>query len=437
MKPKNHIKILLFLLIASPVFVFAQSRKLSLNEAVRLGVENSKALKLSKEKLNAAANNYRQVLDEALPSSSVSAIYNHAEIPAHTLQLGPDPINLPQRADAYLGMFSLEQLIFAGNKMKYAKESADLLQKIAVLDSEKDADDVKMLVISSYINLYKLQTSKEVVKQNLESLDSQLKQTERFFEQGLVTKNDVLRLQLQRSNIELTNLELEKNRRVVNYNLNILLGLPEQTVLSAEDVQQDARQQGLETFLSAGLEKREELQQADFRIQVADKNIQSTKANTLPTLGAALGAYYVNAGGKFIPSSNEFITPITIGATLSWNIGSLWNNKNKVAAASISKEQSVIGKSMITDQLKQEINNNYQNYELAINKIEIIETSVEQAEENDRIVQSKYTNSVASITDRIDADTQLFQSKINLELAKADATLAYYNLLKSSGQLEL
>ena len=51
------------------------------------------------------------------------------------------------------------------------------------------------------------------------------------------------------------------------------------------------------------------------------------------------------------------------------------------------------------------------------------------------MVASQYTNKVASATDRIDAETQLFQSLINLELAKADAGIAYYTLLKSIGTI--
>ena len=42
---------------------------------------------------------------------------------------------------------------------------------------------------------------------------------------------------------------------------------------------------------------------------------------------------------------------------------------------------------------------------------------------------------MASVTDRIDAETLLYQAKINLEIAKADAGLAYYTLLKSTGKI--
>ena len=65
----------------------------------------------------------------------------------------------------------------------------------------------------------------------------------------------------------------------------------------------------------------------------------------------------------------------------------------------------------------------------------MLETSIAQATENDRLLESKYKNNIASATDRIDAETLLYQAKINLELAKADARLAYYTLLKSTGKI--
>jgi outer membrane protein len=51
------------------------------------------------------------------------------------------------------------------------------------------------------------------LRKTLATIDAQIHQSQRFFEQGLVTKNDVLRFQLQRSNVELTGIDLESNRK--------------------------------------------------------------------------------------------------------------------------------------------------------------------------------------------------------------------------------
>ena len=420
-----------------PGILYAQNvKKLTLQEAIQLGIENSKNLRLSQNKIEEAMQQLEVVKDNALPTASVSAIYNHAEIPTNQLNIGGEQLNLPKRADAYLGTAAVQELLYGGGKLRYAKESTKLLAEVARLDADQNKEEVTYAVINTYFSLYKVGQSKKVIAQNLASIASQLKQSQRFFEQGIVTKNDVLRFQLQQANITLTDLEAEGNRKVVNYNLDILLGLPEDTEIEIADPTLDAMTVGpLNSYLDQGLATRQELRTLDLRNKVAEVDIKTVKANTLPTVALGANAYYINPSGNFIPSNHQYIVPMTVGATVSWNIGSLWTNKNKVNDARIQQKSIVIQKDIESDQVKTEINRNFQNYQVAMNKIKILETSIAQASENDRLLESKYKNNVASAIDRIDAETLLYQSKINLEIAKADAGVAYYTLLKSTGKI--
>jgi outer membrane protein len=420
-----------------PGMLYAQNvKKLTLQEAIQLGIENSKNLRLSQNKIDEAMQQLEVVKDNALPTASVSAIYNHAEIPTNQLNIGGEQLNLPKRADAFLGTAAVQELVYGGGKLKYAKESTKLLAEVARLDADQNKVEVTYAVINTYFSLYKVGQSKKVIAQNLASIASQLKQSQRFFEQGIVTKNDVLRFQLQQANITLTDLEAEGNRKVVNYNMDILLGLPEDTEIEIADPTLEAMTVGpLSSYLDQGLSTRQELKALDLRNKVADVDIKSVKANTLPTVALGANAYYINPSGNFIPSNHQYIIPMTVGATVSWNIGSLWTNKNKVTDARIQQKGIVIQKDIESDHVKTEINRNFQNYQVAMNKIKILETSIAQASENDRLLESKYKNNVASAIDRIDAETLLYQSKINLEIAKADAGVAYYTLLKSTGKI--
>ncbi len=421
-----------------PGMLYAQDvRKLSLKEAVQLGVENSKNLKLSQNRIDRAVAQLKSVKDERLPAASASFAYNHAEIPTSTFDFGgKEPLTLPGRADAFVGTAAVQELIYGGGKFRLAEESTRLLTEVAKLDADKSAKDVSYAVINTYYALHKINQSQKVIAQNLEAIASQLKQAQRFFEQGIVTKNDVLRFQLQQANVTLSQLEAENNRKVINYNLDILLGLPEQTTLEISNPDETLTpSQNLDAYLEAGLANRQELRSLDIQNQVAANNIKNVKANVLPTVGVGANLYYINPSGKFIPPSNQYIVPMTLGANVSWNIGALWNNKNKVSEARIQQQEVVLTKDLQMDQVKTEINKNYQDYQLALARIKILETSIQQASENDRLLESKYRNNVASAIDRIDAETLLYQSKINLEIAKADAGLAYYTLLNSTGKI--
>ena len=431
---------LLTAVLLLPAVLHAQSvKQLSLPEAIDLGITNSKNLKLTQNKIDESIARLAVVKDNALPSATANFLYNHAEIPTNTLTIGGgNPIHLPSRADAFVGTAAVQEVLYAGGKYKYAQESTKLLSDVARLDADKNKEEVSYAIINTYFSLFKVMQSKKVVAQNLESIASQLKQAQRFFEQGIVTKNDVLRFQLQQANVSLTDLEIENNRKIINYNLDILLGLPEDTEIAITESDLPLQSiQPLNTYISTAFANRQELQQLDLQNKVADFNIKSIKANKLPTVGVGANLYYINPSGSFIPPSEQFIMPMTIGATVSWNAASLWTNKNKVSEARIQQKEIGLQKDILTDNVKTELNRNYQNYKLAVQKINVLETSIAQATENDRLLASKYKNNIASVTDRIDAETLLYQAKINLELAKADAKLAYYTLLKSTGKISL
>ncbi len=414
----------------------AQDRTLTLDEAIKLGIENSKTLKYSQSKIDQAVSQYNQAKDRALPTGTVSYMYSRAQIPVNTLSFGPTSFSLPKSANANLGIASLAEPIYAGGKFKYAKESTDLLIKIARLDVDNDKDQVTYGIISAYYNLYKVLQSKKVVEQNLTTIDQQIKQSQRFFEQGIVTKNDVLRFQLQRSDIELNGIELESNRKVINYNLDVLLGLPETTQINVAQVTTTDRPVlPLTNYIDSAFANRQEIRQLDLRTRVAETNIKTTRADRLPTLAATAGAYYLDISANPLPSKGSYITPLTAGLALSWNFGSLWSNKNKETEARIERDQTVINKGIVTDDLKNEVNQNYQDYVSALNKVNLLQTSIAQATENNRLQESRYKSNISSATDRADAQTLLYQAQINLELAKADAGLAYYNLLKSTGKI--
>lgn len=424
------------MLMGTASTVFGQDRTLTLDEAVKLGIQSSKELKLSQAKIDQAVSKYNQAKDNVLPTGAASFAYDRAQIPANRLAFGPTSFSLPKDANAYLGIVSLSETIFQGGKLKYAQESTNLLTQVSKLDADKDKDQITYAVISSYYNLYKVLQSLKVIQQNLTSIDQQIHQSQRFFDQGLVTKNDVLRFQLQRANVDLNRIDLESNRKVINYDLDIMLGLPETTVINIDQINEATHDVApLGAYIDSAMVNRQEVKQLVLQSKVADYNIKSIHADKLPKLAASAGGYYVDANINPLPKSGNYITPLTVGVTLSWNFSSLWTNKNKVNEARIQLDQVNINQGITADNIRKDVNSSYESYVVALSRIKLLQTSIDQAGENDKILESKYKSSTASATDRADAETLLYQAQINLELAKADAGLAYYTLLKSTGKL--
>src|SRR5579871_314366 len=435
---KRQVWIFSFLMI-SGLALRAQTKTLSLEEAVQLGVQNSKQLKLSQSKIDQSISQLAQAKDAALPSAKASFGYSHALMLARTLSIPGDSnkIKLPFDNALYQGTLSINEPIFAGHQYKYAQQSADLLIKATKLDAEKDKDEVVYNVINTYLNYYKIKQNQVIVQQNLDDIQSKLDEITKYESQGLATQNDVLRYQLQKSNTELIIIELENNRAIANYNMNILLGLPDSTTLQVQDVTYKLTvDNNFSEYLQTALKDRKEFSSFDYQSQIADINIKKIHDQQLPTVGVSGNLYYFNLTKALIPSSGGFLTPFLIGINASWDIGSLYKTKNKISEAKIQKQQVEISKDAQSDRVKTEVHQSFMNFHLALERIKVLQDAITQATENERVMESKFHNNLATTTDRIDAQTLLYQARINLELAKSDATISYYDLLKSTGHIQ-
>lgn len=431
------------LLLTVTITSFAQTKTISLEEAVSLGIQNSKQLKLSQHQVDQANSQLEQAKDASLPSAKVSVGYSHALMLSQSLYLpssdGSDPkkLVLPFDNSLYQATLSINQPIFAGNQYKYARQSAQLMIDMSKLDAEKDKEEIAYNIISAYINYYKLRQNQKILTQNLEDIDHKLEEIKKFESQGLATKNDVLRFELEKSNMKLSAIELENNRKIVNYNLNVMLGLSDSTVLEEQDVIYKLdMNDSFENYLASALKDRKEFGTLQYQDKLSDISINKIKDERLPTIGVGGNLYYINPTKNVLPKPGTYLAPFIVGVNVGWDIASLYKNKNKVNEAKIQKEEITDRRKIIQDQVKTEVNKGYMQYKLALEKIVILQDAITQAIENERITESKFQNNLATTTDRIDAQTLLYQARINLELAKSDATAAYYTLLKSTGRIQ-
>lgn len=419
----------------------AQTRTISLEESVQLGVQNSKQLKRSQYKIDEALARLDQSKDATLPSAKVSFQYLHALMLARTINIPgftKEPLQLPFDLPAYLGTLSVSEPIFHGNQLKYARQSADLMVQLSRVDADNDKQDLVYIVVNSYINYNKILQNMLIVAQNMQDIDTKLVEIKKYESQGLATKNDVLRYELQKSQIQLTVVELENNRKIANYNMNILLGLPDSTEIILQPVNYKLDEHpAFGDLLQQAETNRRELQDLSYQTKIADINVKKIHDKRLPTVDASFGAYYINPTQRPIPTGNTVIAPLTLGVGASWDIGTLYTNKNKEREATLQRQELNTGREQAFDDIHKDVHQGMTQYLQSLEKLKILQVAVTQAEENERITESKYRNNLVTTTDRIDAQTLLYQSRVNLELAKSDATIAWYDMQRSTGKIQL
>ena len=114
---------------------------------------------------------------------------------------------------------------------------------------------------------------------------------------------------------------------------------------------------------------------------------------------------------------------------------SFWKSKADIAEAKSREVEIVANEAELADQVKLQVNSDFENFLLSQKKTEVYQKAVLQATENYRITKNKYDNNLVNTTELLDANVSLLQSKINLAVAKADVLLAYSKLLETTGTL--
>jgi outer membrane protein len=420
------------------------AKYLTLTDAIKLGVQNSKQLRLSASKMAQSDASLRALKDKRLPSASVSGSYLRVSKPTLNILLNSTQASggggiteqkatpSPNVKEAMYALGNVSYTLFDGFKNSAAIKSAKYLQEAAQLDAETDRQQVVQNIIAAYSNLYKANSSVGLVKENLKQAHQRTIDFENLEKNGLMARNDLLKSKLQESNIQLSLLDAESDLHVANLNMDLMLGLSEETILeldtSAFTKMNDA--QGLMYWEQQALDNRSDSKALNFRQKAASANIKSAKGAYYPSLSLTGGYVALN-----VPNAIQVSDAWNGGIGLRYNISSLWKTGAEVHAAKAQLMQAQAAQDILNDQIKVQLYESYENYLVSLKKIEVLTIAIEQASENYKILKNKYNNSLATTTDLLDADVQQLQARLNYTYARADAVVAYNKLLLTAGIL--
>jgi len=438
-----NLRINLSVMALVPVLFFSlavkaqdSGRKITLDEAIDLSIKNSKPLKAAHARIEQAAANTVISKQNQLPDLKVSASYLRLTQPNIDMQYKAnnngntnEPIKISQAA---YGIVNLSLPVYSGMRIQYGIRSSEFLEKAAVLDADQDKDAVILNTIDAFSNLYKAKANLRVIMENLAQSKSRDADFANLEKNGLLARNDKLKALLQTANIELALADVENNLKMTMVNMNIMLGLPEETVLIPDSASmvEPGTVRSLTDYEQLALQNRKDMQAIAYRKKASQVGIQTAKADYYPSL-AVTGGYIAADIPNFITITNA----VTFGVGLSYNVSSLWKTTAHVTEAKAKLAEVQANEEELNDQVRRQVNQAYEALLTANKKIEVSQTAIEQGKENYKIVKNKYDNSLLTVTDLLDANALMLQSQISLELAKADAIVAYNTLLERAGIL--
>ena len=408
---------------------------LTLGQAVQMSLKNSGQLKIDKARVDEAIGASQEARNNRLPDIKTTGAFLRLTNPNvdRNEKLGSGPSSPPaiHVNQAIYGFVTASIPVFSGFRIKYGVESAKYLERATKIDVENDQEEVIMNTASAFSNLFKAREYVTLVKQNLEQQQHRVADFYNLEQNGLLAKNDLLKAQLQESNVELTLLEAENDLKITYTGMDLMLGLPENTELIPDDSGfQIAEAGSLVQWEQTALQNRKDISALSFREKAATTSIKATKGEYYPEV-AITGGLIAADVHNFLTISNAF----NIGVGLSYNFGTLWKTEAKLTQANARLHQIQASESMLCDRIRLETTQAYQNYILSLKKIEVYKKAADQANENYRITKNRYAIKIVTTTDLLEADVAQLQAQLNSLLSKADSFVAFKKLQQTAGVL--
>lgn len=412
-------------------------KTLTLEEAVTLGLQNSKQVKIAASHARESTAALQETRQLRLPDLDVSGQYmrllNSANVNFQTgSDAGADGAGRPARPDyLMLGQASLSVPVFAGFRLRHAIRSAEYLEKAAQLSVEVNERAVILNLTRAWANLFKAEATVQLVEDNLKQAHRRAEDFSHLEKNGLLARNDLLKARLQESNVELALLEARNNLEITVYNMDLLLGLPSNTDLRADSVRipPDA-DLSLTELEENALTDRKDLISAAMKARAAAEGVKVAASERWPTIGLSAG--YIAADLHNVLSVTN---AVNLGLGVSFNLASLYKARPKVKQAREKAAQSKLVRQQLTEEVRVQVHRAFANYQLSLHKIAVYHEAVEQASENYRITSNKHLNSLATTTDLLDAEVAQLKTRLDVRYAEADALVAWYTLLNATGQL--
>lgn len=435
--------ICLLLLVLSFTAITAQETdkttiKLSLHEAIRFAKESNKLVGVYKTEESVAQSDLQDAKLGVLPRIASHAAYQRfTRITVFDGVLG-DSKQLSKPPNSNAGAVNLEASfnLYAGGRHRALVTDARHKTELASINTKEQEATIGLQVALQYLEMVRYYFQERLIRDQVSRATTRSKNITSFYTNGKVTKSDLLRAEVLLSNALLSEATNKNDYTISNQRLNTLLNLEAFTQIIPVDTTSlnlpDSTE--LENLLKdyAGAYA---ILKAQKQIELQENRVTLAKSFNKPTVGF-FGGYGVNYPNTLVfpPKAETFAVGLA-GVRVTYEISSLYQNKNKVRSARLRETGLKQQQSWITDNIQQEARSLAIKYFEAINRLSVISKSIEQAEINYEIQNTKYANQLSLLTDLLDADNLYQESRFNYIQANIAALSIYYRLLFITGKL--
>jgi outer membrane protein TolC len=275
---------------------------------------------------------------------------------------------------------------------------------------------------------------------NVKLAENRLKNILTMQRQGMVTENDVLRTRLTLSDLQLTIRKIDNKIAILHNEMNMVLGLPADATFLPDSaiLQLPTSSNNVTSFIDSGNTRNHELKIAANKVRVAETNLKLLGSDRYPSISLYAGSALQRPFLYNIPSIDIYYNIWQAGIGIRYNISSIYQSPRKIKAGKILLEESQQYQLLQEQNVAVETRVRYIKFKEAEDELVTSQNDLQSAEENYRIVEKKYFNQLALLTDLIDATNTKIDAETKVTNAQINKIYAYLLLLKaSSGSVEL
>lgn len=334
---------------------------------------------------------------------------------------------------------NLYQPVYHGGAISAGIQLATETARLSAIAIDQQRDASMLQVLDAYFNLLKMRNLRQVLTENIALTEQLIEHMQARHEQGTVLENDITRYRLRLSNLTFDLQCVDNTISVLNLNLVTLLGYSEGTILApsstsditSTDMATEDYWQSLTAMHST------DLQSIDISRDIANASLDLARAEKLPSVGIVIGDQLSGPVTFEIPAIDKNYNAWYAGVSISYNISSLFTTNKKVKQKKLEIVQIDDARTALSDALIRRVHQAYTDMLQASQALNTEQVNVRLANENYAVIETRYNNEMALLTDMLDASTAKLDAETRLVNARISLMLAYYQMRYISGTLTM
>ena len=418
----------------------AETKQWSLRECCDYAVDHNISIKQQQNQCRQQELELSTAKNSRLPDLSASAGQNFS------FGRGLTAENTYSNTNTSSTSFSLGTTVpvFTGFKIPNQIKLNQLNLEAATADLEKAKNDIRLQVAEAYVQiLYDMEIA-DVAHRQIEIDSAQVERLQAFVKNGKAAEAELSQQKATLASSRLTATQADNNTRLAILSLTQLLELPtpdgfsivRPNISELSGLSDYSRLSGLtpDAIYAEALGVKPEILSQQLKLKGMEHSIKIAKADNYPTLSlnGGLGTnYYTTSGFKSDAFGKQLKNNFSqyIGVNLNVPIFNRFQTRNNIRSARINQENQQLQLDNTKKTLYKEIQQVYYNALNAQTKEKSSEEAVQSSKDAFELMQAKYENGKATIT-------EFNESKNNYLKSESDLVQARYENLYQQALIE-